>query len=275
MSSASVGFHCPECATPSPAQQRASRMLRSTEPRLTYALIAINVAVFALDLVAGDRLRGDYPSFVDRFGLLVGVEGRSGTGVLEGMTFSGFGVADGEWWRIVTSGFLHASLLHIAFNMYALYILGPVLERTLGRARFGAIYLVSLLGGSLGAVLMSQPGSVTIGASGAIFGLFGAFVFLQLSRGMNPMDGGIGPIILLNLLFTFLVPNISVGGHLGGLIAGGLAGWVLVGRTAQEARARDGRSRELSAAVYGSCVVLAVLTVVAAGWVSTNGPVFG
>jgi membrane associated rhomboid family serine protease len=130
-------------------------------------------------------------------------------------------VSNGEWWRLITSGFLHANVLHIGSNMLALFFIGRALEPALGSLRLGVIYFVSLAAGSLGVIIL-EPGSLSIGASGAIFGLMGAFVMFARSRGISVMQSGIGPVILLNLAITFTIPGISIGGHLGGL-AGGAA----------------------------------------------------
>jgi membrane associated rhomboid family serine protease len=135
-------------------------------------------------------------------------------------------VADGEYWRILTAGFLHTGLMHLLFNMLGLWILGGLLEPAVGRLRFGLIYFVSLLAGSFGALMLeaTQP---TVGASGAIFGLMGATLVVMRNRGINPMESGIGLWLGLNLLITFTVSNISIGGHIGGLIGGTVAALVL------------------------------------------------
>ena len=125
------------------------------------------------------------------------------------------------WYRLVTSGFLHFGLLHLAFNMYFLYVLGPILERPLGRTRFALLYFASLLGGSLG-VILSDSTSITAGASGAVFGLLGAATVGLWRRGVNPFSTGIGTALLINLFITFFVPGISIGGHLGGAAVGAL-----------------------------------------------------
>jgi membrane associated rhomboid family serine protease len=135
-------------------------------------------------------------------------------------------VGAGDWYRIVSGGFLHGSLLHIAFNMYFVYFLGQLLEPAMGRLRFGVLYFVSLLGGSLGALLLSFDKPV-VGASGAAFGLLAAGIIAMRSRGMDPMQSGLGMTLVLNLGITFLIPGISIGGHLGGLVAGGIAGFLL------------------------------------------------
>jgi membrane associated rhomboid family serine protease len=117
--------------------------------------------------------------------------------------------------------------LHLLFNMYALYILGQLLEPALGRARFLLLYFVSLIAGSVGALIL-DPNALTAGASGAVFGLMGAAILVMRNRGINVMESGLGVWLGLNLLITFTVSNISVGGHIGGLIGGGIAAWVLV-----------------------------------------------
>jgi membrane associated rhomboid family serine protease len=182
-------------------------------PQVTYALIVINVAAF---LAEGNFSFGGQPTDkVYEEGALLG----SYTG------FPHLGVAHGQWWRIVTSGFLHENLLHIGFNMYVLYILGLQLEPVLGRVKFGAIYGVSLLTGSLGALIVS-PHSVTVGASGAVFGIMGAFAVELRARQLPLMQGrmgGVGGLILINLVISFTIPGISWGGHIGGLIGGALA----------------------------------------------------
>jgi membrane associated rhomboid family serine protease len=143
----------------------------------------------------------------------------------EGALF-GPSVAAGDWWRPITGGFLHANLMHIGFNMLLLWQLGSLLEPAVKRVGFAALYALSLLGGSFMVLLLSND-SVTVGASGAVFGLMGAAFVAMRSRGINPFQTGIGPLIVLNLVLTFTWPNISVGGHVGGLVAGGVGGLVL------------------------------------------------
>ena len=126
----------------------------------------------------------------------------------------------------MTGGFLHspANPLHILFNMYILYWLGTMLEPVLGHVRFGALYFASLLAGSFGAIL-AKPHSLTVGASGAVFGLMAAAFVFQRARGIDPWRSGLGPVIVLNLALPFVFPglNISIGGHIGGLIGGAIA----------------------------------------------------
>jgi membrane associated rhomboid family serine protease len=130
------------------------------------------------------------------------------------------------WYRLVTSGFMHFGILHLGFNMYFLYVLGRMLEPPLRRVQFLGLYLASLLGGSLGVVLIDS-GGITAGASGAVFGLLGAAAVGMWRRGVNPLTTGIGALLIANIFITFAVPGISIGGHLGGLAAGALCGVVL------------------------------------------------
>ena len=214
MVQASVGFHCPECVKAHGQKvYDGAALRRRARPYATYTLIAINVLVYVADLATGAGGMGGGMGEVSIWGSLVGAS-RDGSQLV--------GVAFGDWWRIVTGGFLHGSILHLALNMYALWILGSQLESVLGRSRFVALYLTSLLAGSF-AVLLVAPLQPTVGASGAIFGLFGvAFVF-QRSAGIDPWRSGVGALILINLVLTFTIPGISVGGHIGGLIGGALA----------------------------------------------------
>lgn len=206
---ASVGFQCPECVHADPQK---TVTMSSLEPSfiVSKGLIAINAVLFLATMVGQIRLSTD-------FGLI-------GTGLTRvGRVIPDFGVAGGEWWRIVTSGFLHANLMHVGFNMYLLWQLGRGLERRFGPIDFAVLYFVGLLGGSFGALLLS-PFGLTIGASGAVYGLMGALVVTQYASGMNPMQGGIGGLLVINLLITFAIPNISVGGHIGGLVGGAVVG---------------------------------------------------
>lgn len=210
---ASVGAHCLQCvreaAPPAAEARRVRRMLAGHPLTVTRALIAVNVAVFVLG-VAVDRGVTSAGELAFDYGL-----------------FGPFVAELGEWWRIFTSGFLHAGLFHVGLNMMGLWFLGRVLEPAVGSGRFAGLYAASLAGGSFGALLLS-PEALTVGASGAIYGLLGAVFTGSRARGINPFDTGIGGILLLNLLLTFAIPGISIGGHLGGLVAGGLLGVVLL-----------------------------------------------
>jgi membrane associated rhomboid family serine protease len=136
-------------------------------------------------------------------------------------------VANGEWYRLVTNGFVHSGLLHISMNMLVIWLVGAQLEPAMGRIRFSLLYMASLLAGSAGALVVS-PHALTVGASGAAFGLMGALAIGMWHRGISIWRTGIGTLIILNLAITVAVPGISLGGHVGGLIGGLAAGWVLL-----------------------------------------------
>jgi membrane associated rhomboid family serine protease len=228
MISAPVGFQCRECVKGAPPV-RTLRSLRR-DPYVTMALIAVNVAVFL-------------PTMGGRFPQL-GVNGPD--------------IAAGEWWRIVTGGFIHEGLLHIGFNMFLLWLLGQTLEPTLGRVRFAVLYATSLLAGSLG-VLLLDPNAHTGGASGAVFGLMGAGYLLQRRRGIEVVQGGsLGALIVINLLFS-LLPGVSIGGHLGGLVGGGVVLLVLdaTDGSRQQRWLGTAVSVALAAAVVGASLYVA------------------
>lgn len=206
-----VGMRCPECAS------QRTRVVRGVGQEegfratpATYVLIAINVVAFLVQIASGSG----------------GFSEMGGT-VVRDFALFGPAVADGEWYRLVTAGFLHANLIHIGFNMFLLYMLGRLLEPSLGTPRFLALYFASLLAGSFGALFL-EPDAFTIGASGAVFGLAGAVFIIARGRGMEALANEIGILILINLAFGFLVPRISVGGHVGGLIGGALCALLIV-----------------------------------------------
>ena len=205
-----VGMRCPECAKQRTKVRTAQTL--TAAPTLTYILIGINVALALGQVASGTSAAGG---------------GFRGSSLIDQGALFGPALADGEVWRLVTSGFLHSGLIHLMFNMYALYILGSMLEPAIGRLRFGLIYFVSMLCGSFGALLLS-PDARTVGASGAVFGLMGAAVAVMRNRGIDPMASGLPFWIGLNVLFTFAIPGISIGGHLGGLAGGALAAIVLL-----------------------------------------------
>ena len=215
MHQASVGFHCPEC-TRSGRQKVVPARSLATRPVVTFALVAANIAVFVADLMSPDV---EIQSVLDL--AFRGMHQISADGALYGPA-----VAAGDWWRPITGGFLHANLFHIGFNMFLLYQLGMLLEPAVKRWGFGVLYVMSLLGGSFLTLILDND-AVTIGASGAVFGLMGATFVAMRSRGINPFQTGIGPLILINLVFTFAVPGISIGGHIGGLITGAIGAWIL------------------------------------------------
>ena len=184
---------------------------RSNAAPATYAFMALNVLAFLAQIASGLGGFNDIGTVGVDFGLVPAL------------------VADGEWYRVITAAFLHAGPLHLAFNMFALYILGTLLEPVLGTARFVALYVASLLAGSLGVVVL-EPDSlgVTVGASGAVFGLFAATFLIARGRGMQEISSQIGFLIVINLALTFTLPGISIGGHVGGLIGGAVCAFVIL-----------------------------------------------
>jgi membrane associated rhomboid family serine protease len=209
MTPTSVGMRCPECSREKTRVVR--RAYAGGEPIVTYTLIGTNVLAWIGTLVSGSTVGGSV----------------GGDSLLSKAALNGPAVADGEIYRIVTAGFMHYGFLHLLFNMYALYILGQLLEPALGRVRFALIYFVSLIAGSVGALLL-DPNALTAGASGAVFGLMGAAFLVMRNRGIDPLRSGLGIWLFLNLAITFTVSNISIGGHIGGLIGGAVAAWVMV-----------------------------------------------
>ncbi|WP_395573142.1 rhomboid family intramembrane serine protease [Streptomyces sp. BK79] len=244
MVNASVGFHCPDCASgrtgggPAPAASQPRTLAGGTiaaDPRLvTKLLIGVNLALFLVQLSVGDR-------FTNRFELL-GHAYLSFPGPVEG-------VAEGQWYRLLTAMFLHGSYMHILFNMLSLWWLGGPLEAALGRARYLALYFCSGLAGSALTYLIAEPNQPSLGASGAIFGLFGATAALvrRLNADMRPV------VILLaiNLVFTFTWADIAWQAHVGGLVAGAVIGFAMLHAP-----------RERRALVqYGACALVLVVVV--------------
>jgi membrane associated rhomboid family serine protease len=203
MTTTPVGMRCPECARQTTPVKRMRELARV--PRVTYALLIANVAVFLTE-------KGQFTVSS------TGVEGK----VVEEGILDRYQIHEAQqYWRLVSAGFLHENLLHLGFNMYLLYLLGNMLEPAIGSSRFAMIYFTSLLAGSFGALLATP--APTLGASGAIFGLMGAAAVELRARRMSIMQSGIGALILLNLVLSFSLANISVGAHVGGLIGGALA----------------------------------------------------
>jgi membrane associated rhomboid family serine protease len=206
MTPAAVGFQCPECIRAGAAATRQAtlpfggRMQQTT--RVVPWLIGINAAVYVLGIAAG--VLGWDTNLVRQFGMQ-----------------PVFIAVGGEWWRLITAAFLHGGLLHILFNMYALYLLGPAIERVLGSARFLVLYLVAALGGSAASFAFGSPASISVGASGAIFGLMGALLIVgqRFRRDVTEV------LVLLGVNFAigFVVPSIDWRAHLGGAVAGALA----------------------------------------------------
>ena len=262
MTPAPVGLRCPDHSGRAQGVHRVTRTAQRAVTgvgsrrmnAVTMALIGVNVAVYLAELAAGGSVNG-VGNWIYSHGALLA------QGVYQGgniypvpahtvvpPTFTLVGVAHGEWWRLVSAAFLHYGPFHLAVNMYSLYFAGTLLEHVIGRWRFVLLYAGSGIAGSAGALLLS-PNSVTVGASGAIFGILGALFVLERSRHIAT-GGQVAGLIVLNLIFTFAISNISVGGHIGGLIAGVGLMWVLL-----EFR----RSAALSVAATAAVVVLSVV----------------
>lgn len=247
MITASVGFQCPECVrtgsgTGHPPRANQPRTLAggsvTADPRLvTKVLLAVNVALFIAVLSAGDRLTAD----------LVMI----GQWPHDSFYQPVEGVAEGQWYRLLTSAFLHQEIWHIGMNMLGLWFLGPPLEAALGRIRYLSLYLLSALGGSMLTYLIADPGTPSLGASGAIFGLFGATAVLmrRLQYDMRP----ILVLLVINLVFTFTWSDIAWEAHIGGLVFGAAIAYAMVHAP-----------RERRALVqYGTCGVALLVIVVA------------
>jgi membrane associated rhomboid family serine protease len=194
---AAVGSHCFECVKAGqPPRREQLRRWNATHGILaTQVLIGINLAVFVLTM------------------------GRSGGRLESDLVLFGPAVADGEFYRLVTTGFVHFGIFHVGMNMLLLYQFGQMLEPTLGRVRFSLLFLAGLLSGAFGALLLT-PDAFTGGASGAVFGLIGAAAVAMRQRGISLRENGVGALIVINMAFTLLLPNISIGGHVGGLLGG-------------------------------------------------------
>lgn len=245
MRSASVGHHCPTCVAEGAATVRQPRTtfggrVSSDTSRVSITIIGLNVVVFVLGLALGER------ELQSRFGQIAGVPGV-------------FGVADGEYFRLLTAAFLHAGVFHILLNMFALAQLGPVLEAALGRLRFTALYLLSALGGSVLSYLLSDPLSLGVGASGAIFGLFGAYYVVV--RRLGGETRSIVMLLAVNLVITFALPIIDWRAHLGGLVTGAVVAAAL---SYAPRGPRRGQVQALACAAVAVVLVAAVVARTAA-----------
>jgi membrane associated rhomboid family serine protease len=243
---ASVGFQCPDCVkggsgtghAPSANRPRtiAGGVVTADRRLVTKILLGLNAAVFVGVLIAGERLSTD----LVLFGQAVAEE----NGPVEG-------VAQGQWYRLLSSVFLHQEYWHVAMNMLGLWFLGPPLEAALGRGRFIALYLLSGLGGSALTYFVSAPDQASLGASGAIFGLFGATAVL-----MRRLNYDMRPILILlaiNLVFTFTWESISWQAHIGGLVVGALIAYAMV----------HAPRRRRALVQYGACAGMLLLIVAA------------
>lgn len=232
---AAVGVQCPECiaAARAAAPKRPSALVRafrpgSRAPVVSYSILALTLVVFALQWVT----QGAVTSALAYFPPLTAIEP----------------------WRMLTVALVHSdnSIFHIVFNMYSLWVLGPLLESLIGRARFAAVYVLSALGGSV-AVLWLAPLTVVVGASGAIFGLLGAFFVIQRRLGGRSVQ--LVVIIAINLALGFLIPGVSWQSHVGGLIVGAVLAWVML----RTRRADQQRRQAWLIAFVGAVLVAATL----------------
>lgn len=268
---APVGYQCPRCAGGGQPVQRMVDVAQRAP--VTRAIVGVIAVLFLVSSAV--------PEAVSSFGLRPVLLAPQGVellaAVLDGYAPTALARAVGEPWLLITSGFLHANLMHVGFNGLLLWQLGHLLEPLLGRGRFLSLYAAGLAGGSLGVLSVSllstvaglsgiefvsqflggNPFQTTIGASGAVFGLMGAAMVVLRARGVNPWRTSIGTLVLLNLGLTFLFPNISVGGHIGGLVAGALAGKLLL-----VSRERASSRRNL---VFASTAGMLVVAVALAG----------
>jgi membrane associated rhomboid family serine protease len=249
MTPAPVGIRCPEHSGKPQGVQRITKTVQratyeGTGAIVTKILIAINCAVWLLMLAKGASVN-DPTSDIFFKGALDAPQ-----------------VADGDWWRLITSAFIHASFIHLGLNMFVLWIVGAPMEQALGRGRFILLYVASALAGSAGA-LITAPQVRTIGASGAIFGLFGAALVME-RQGFLVLGGSATSLVVVNLVFTVAFAStlhISYGGHLGGLVGGALGALAL----SRFGRQHAAYSR-LGIAGTASLVAVGILSVVVAYW---------
>lgn len=238
---APVGIRCPDHAGVRKGAARMTSGVRRVAYEgggaiVTRILIAVNVFVFLVNLAQGSSL-GQV----------------RGTWFEKGALYIPGGLDQGEWWRLITSAFLHGNLIHLGMNMLVLWIVGTPVEMAIGRWRFLALYLVSGLAGAAGALIFS-PNAVTVGASGAIFGILGAALVLEAQRSYV-LGGQAFGLIVVNLVLTFAIPNVSIGGHIGGLVGGAASMLAL---------SRFGRTH----AIYGRPGLLGALGLVTVGVVA-------
>jgi membrane associated rhomboid family serine protease len=239
MRPASVGFHCPDDVEHAARTVRAPRnafgaRLLVHPPYLTIGLIVANVLVY---LYAG----------------IQSVHGINDPGVSH--LFQQWQLVplyvhdDSDYYQLLTAAFLHVNLLHLASNMLALVVIGPPLESQLGHWRYGAVYVLAALGGSAAVYVFGNPLGPTVGASGAIFGLFGAALVLYRKLGLD-LQWLIG-IIALNFVLTFSIPGISKLGHIGGFVVGVLAAAALNGVSRPRDGQRPARRVSTNAQLFG------------------------
>ncbi len=237
MRPAPVGFQCPDCVGEAARTTRQPRTVTGgtliARPYVTYTVIAINLAIFGIQLVFGVN------ELAENFGMWP------------------FGIVlYGEWWRLLTAAFLHGGFLHIAFNMYVLFVLGPTLERVLGHARFVVLYVVAALGGSIASYTFSDPRTVSVGASGAIFGLMGALIVA--GRRLRWDIRQVLILLAINVVIGFISPGVDWRAHFGGLVVGALVAGVFVWTPPPFTRSRI---LWQVLAILTICLLLAMVTV--------------
>jgi membrane associated rhomboid family serine protease len=217
-----VGIRCPDharSAAVAPRQRARMTARRFAAPvgLVTRVLIGINVAVYLLELMLGGEINGT-GNWIYEHGVLVD-RAQDSSGQL-------VGVAEGEWWRLLTAAFLHYGPVHLGMNMLVLWFIGPALEEYFGRSRYLLLYVVAGLAGSAGALVL-DPGALTVGASGAIWGLMGAAVLLEARR-IYVFGGQAMGLVVFNLIITLVIPGVSLGGHIGGGIGGAAAAFAFI-----------------------------------------------
>jgi membrane associated rhomboid family serine protease len=278
MNQASVGFQCPECVSAGRRTQRSGRTIFGgtsvgASGYVTKVLIGINVAVMlvAIAVAGGQGLFGgaigglfSRGNTLTNAGSVWGIaQWQDSRGVIVAQTSAG--IAEGEYYRLLTAMFLHYGLLHLLLNMWALWIIGRELEAQLGPVRFLALYLLSGVGGNVAAYLIS-PEAQSAGASGAIFGLFAALFVIM--RRLNRDTSSIITLLVINLIFSFTVPGISWAGHVGGLVVGAVVGVTLAYPP------RNVRNRVLAAAVAGLALVFAAAVIAQTVAITSTYPPF-
>ncbi len=239
---ASVGYQCVDCVNEGVAAGRAAARqsggravigARASSPLVVPLLIAVNVGIFLYTVLLAGSVMDNYQA-----------------GLFEAWSLRPIAVAQGEWWRLITTGFLHFGPIHLAFNMWALWVIGRDVELVLGRGRFLLLYFLSLLGGATASLWFSQVQAETAGASGAVFGLMAALGVLVNRLGRSPR-----PVIMLlsiNIALSILIPGVSLSGHIGGLVVGAVVAAILVYAP---------RGRERAVQLGGIAALVAVLLV--------------
>jgi membrane associated rhomboid family serine protease len=264
MRSAAVGFQCVECVKAGTATIRQPKAAYGGKarqnPEVTYALLGLNILLFLLTVGTGSAVGfgGQVSELFQKLALRPCL-----APLTDGSCVTGFGgVADGQYYRLFSAMFLHFGLVHLALNMYCLFLVGPTLERALGRLRFSALYLLSGLSGSALSYALGPVNEMAAGASGAVFGLFAGYYVLSRKRGLDVSQ--IAVTIGINLVLSFTFSGIDWRGHVGGLIGGALVTGALV-------YAPEGKQRWAVQALGCLCVAVVVVAVVGARTVQLTG----